>query len=445
MERNRTKYARWSVNLLVALAISLVVNFSYMLLLIVDERPGDMMPPPHPGKRGIHPCRMAECEGELRMAPDGYGYLVDRHSGDSIYVAQARIFRFGLKEGDRVVAKVAPPDRPDGHYALRKVVRLNGNPYDPALRYHRPSRELDFAAQLLYYLLLSFVVVTLFTSGAERRNYVRSFYLRRLGWCLAAVVPLYMAAPVIRWPSGEIVLNFMSGHLFDYMVVLRHTFAVTISLLYGYLFGLLQKSQQMALENERLQNENLTSRYNMLVSQINPHFFFNSLNSLAMLVRESQSEGALNYIDRLSYVFRYILQNGQSMLVTLDEEMRFAEAYSYLFKTRYADKLFFDFSIDDEHRRWLLPALTLQPLMENAVKHNTITRSQPFHVRIGIEGDRLVVANPRFPKLDSEPGTGIGLENLRNRWELITGDTIEVRSSERTFEVRMPLQKPMTK
>ena len=90
-----------------------------------------------------------------------------------------------------------------------------------------------------------------------------------------------------------------------------------------------------------------------------------------MLVREKQDEKALTYIDQLSYTFRYIIQNGQCTLITLGEELKFVEAYSYLFKIRYADKLFFDIDIAPEYREWLLPALSLQPLVGNAVKHNT--------------------------------------------------------------------------
>ena len=93
----------------------------------------------------------------------------------------------------------------------------------------------------------------------------------------------------------------------------------------------------MEVENEQLKSETLTTRYNMLVSQINPHFFFNSLNSLAMLVREGDEQKALTYIDQLSFSFRYIIRNGQNMLTTLAEELRFAEAYGDLFKNRYAD------------------------------------------------------------------------------------------------------------
>ena len=180
----------------------------------------------------------------------------------------------------------------------------------------------------------------------------------------------------------------------------------------------------------------------MLVGQVNPHFFFNSLNSLSMLIREGKSDKSLDYIDQLSYTFRYILQNGQNTTTTLAEEMEFARAYGELFKVRYADKLFFDIDIDPKYNSWSLPALTLQPLIGNAVKHNTITRKQPLHVSIRTEGSTLVVTNRKAPKLEPEPSTGIGLKNLRSRWQLITGCDIEIINSDTEFTVRLPLQRP---
>ena len=162
-----------------------------------------------------------------------------------------------------------------------------------------------------------------------------------------------------------------------------------------------------------------------------------------MLVRDKQSDTALRYIDQLSYTFRYIIQNGQNTLIPLSEEMKFAEAYSYQYGIRYADKLFFDFKIEDRFNDWLLPALSLQPLIGNAVKHNTITKSKPLHVTIRTtENGWLEVINPIAPKLEAEPSTGIGLENLKNRWRLITGHEIEVINDGHTFTVRMPLQQP---
>ena len=263
---------------------------------------------------------------------------------------------------------------------------------------------------------------------------------------LVAAFVCYFFAPFIEWQTGRVLMIFQNKHMpIDMIVILKCTMVLVVAVLYGRIYGLMSKQQEILLENERLRNENLQTRYDMLMGQISPHFFFNSLNSLSMLVRENNSEKALAYIDQLSYTFRYIIQNGQNTSTTLGEEMLFAKAYGELFKVRYADKLFFDIEIDPQYEKWTLPALSLQPLIGNAVKHNTITRKQPFHVSIRTEGPVLVVSNRKRPKLEPEPCTGIGLKNLRSRWQLITGQDIEIIETDDEFTVRLPLQKPITR
>ena len=427
------KYSDLILNLLVALAVSLVVNFSYVLLLIVDQKSDGQ---PRPAKASV--IARGE-EGTLRVSPDGHGYIV-YENGDSVYVMMQRIYRMNLKDGDRLVANLAAPRRHGAHPVMTELRMRNGEEFDYSTLFNRPSKTTELALQLFYYLVVSFIMLSILTS--VRRRYTPGRFVRHCIWCVLAAAALYMVAPVTEWRSGRIMLNCMGDHIFDYMLLLKCSFAVAVSMLYGWVYVLNSKQQAVVMENERLKNENLTTRYNMLVGQINPHFFFNSLNSLAMLVREKHDEKALTYIDQLSYTFRYIIQNGQSTLMTLDEELKFVEAYSYLFKIRYADKLFFDIDIEEKYRTWTLPALSLQPLIGNAVKHNTITRSKPFHISIRTENGWLVVSNPKVPKLEPEPSTGIGLENLRNRWHLITGRSIEIDDNGRTFTVRMPLQNP---
>ena len=429
----QSKYADLVLNLLVAVAISLVVNFSYVLLLIVDQKSDGQ---PRPAKASV--IARGE-EGTLRVSPDGHGYIV-YENGDSVYVMMQRIYRMNLKDGDRLVANLAAPRRHGAHPVMTELRMRNGEEFDYSTLFNRPSKTTELALQLFYYLVVSFIMLSILTS--VRRRYTPGRFVRHCIWCVLAAAALYMVAPVTEWRSGRIMLNCMGDHIFDYMLLLKCSFAVAVSMLYGWVYVLNSKQQAVVMENERLKNENLTTRYNMLVGQINPHFFFNSLNSLAMLVREKHDEKALTYIDQLSYTFRYIIQNGQSTLMTLDEELKFVEAYSYLFKIRYADKLFFDIDIEEKYRTWTLPALSLQPLIGNAVKHNTITRSKPFHISIRTENGWLVVSNPKVPKLEPEPSTGIGLENLRNRWNLITGSDIEIVDDGATFSVRMPLQNP---
>lgn len=425
------KSSVWVPNLLVALAITLVVNFSYLLLLIVDRRSE-----PHPaGERFVE----MPGEGILSVDPDGHGYIV--YAGrDSVYVPMSRIRRLGLAEGDRLVVDLSVPRREGAHYTMGEVKRRNGVPFDYRAVFNRPSETVETVHQLLYYLVFAFVLLTILSSG---RRHTAPRFAVRCAWCLVAAVALYMIAPTIDWRTGRIVMNFRSGGShFDFVLMLKCSFTLVVAILYGWIYRLGSQRQAMAVENEQLKNENLITRYNMLVSQVNPHFFFNSLNSLAMLVREKHDQKALTYIDQLSYTFRYIIQNGQSMLMTLDEELKFLEAYSYLFKIRYADKLFFDIDVDEKYLGWKLPAFSLQPLIDNAVKHNSITRTKPFHISVRTEEGLLVVSNPKVPKLEPEPSTGIGLENLRNRWNLITGSDIEIADDGATFSVRMPLQNP---
>ena len=428
------KYSDLILNLLVALAVSLVVNFSYVLLLIVDQKSDGQ---PRPARASV--IARGE-EGTLRVSPDGHGYIV-YENGDSVYVMMQRIYRMNLKDGDRLVANLAAPRRHGAHPVMTELRMRNGEEFDYSTLFNRPSKTTELALQLFYYLVVSFIMLSILTS--VRRRYTPGRFVRHCIWCVLAAAALYMVAPVTEWRSGRIMLNCMGDHIFDYMLLLKCSFAVAVSMLYGWVYVLNSKQQAVVMENERLKNENLTTRYNMLVGQINPHFFFNSLNSLAMLVREKHDEKALTYIDQLSYTFRYIIQNGQSTLMTLDEELKFVEAYSYLFKIRYADKLFFDIDIEEKYRTWTLPALSLQPLIGNAVKHNTITRSKPFHISIRTENGWLVVSNPKVPKLEPEPSTGIGLENLRNRWHLITGRDIEIIDTDKEFVVRMPLHTPL--
>lgn len=428
----QSKYSELILNLLVALAISLVVNFSYVILLLADQRSEPQRP------RKEHIVTRPD-EGVLSVAPDGHGYLI-YENGDSLYVPMSRIRRWGFLDGDRLVADLVPRQQAGAHPMLCEVRMRNGKEFDYSAAYNRPSATAEFSVQLLYYLIVSFVLLSILT--ATRRNYSVGRFVRACVWSVAVAVALYFVAPVIDWRSGRIEPNFMSGRLLDYMLLLKCSFAVVVAMLYGRIYVLISQRQAVVVENERLKNENLSTRYNMLVGQINPHFFFNSLNSLAMLVREKQDAKALTYIDQLSYTFRYIIQNGQSTLMTLEEELKFAEAYSYLFKIRYADKLFFDIEVDKQYLGWKLPSLSLQPLIGNAVKHNTITRSNPFHVSIRTEGSWLVVSNPKVPKLTPEPSTGIGLENLSNRWLLITGCAIEIADTGSEFIVRMPLQFP---
>lgn len=426
--------------ILVALAISLIVNFSQMLLLAVDEF-GTWKP-----RNSEEIANTIGVDGTLSLNADGYGYLLcdEGSQVDSVFLSHWGIRNIRLKDGDTLKVNAMPSHQKGARYRMTEIVEINGEQFDYASAIAQQNKGLDLTIQIAFYFAMSILILLLLTRRVGRNSISFSFFTRRSLWSLVLVIGLYFIAPITNRYTGEITPVFATKGrwMVDYLVLLKCTFTLAVSFLYSYIYTLIFQRQSILLENEQLKSENLTTRYDMLVSQINPHFFFNSLNSLSTLVRENDTQTALTYIDQLSYTFRYILQNSQNTEVPLKEELQSLEAYSYQFKIRYADKLFFDINIEDEYLDYTLPPLALQPLIDNAVKHNAITSRHPMHISIRTEDGFLVVSNPKSPLVDPAPGTGIGLKNLDSRWELITGENIVIINTDESFTVKLPLQAP---
>ena len=423
---------------LVALAISLIVNFSYMLLMVVNQSAEV-----RGGKEHKDHKPTVVVEGVLSVSVDGFGYLIDSSTGDSIYVERRSIGRLDLEDGDVLTIEAQRQHHRKGsHPIMSRLLVRNGKEFDYGSLYNSSDQWEGILFQILFYMVASLLLLLIMTVRRTGNNAVWTSVAARIIVALLITTVAYLLSPITFYHSGETKLVCQTDTMLDFVVMLKCLFMLAVVVLYSQIYVLIYQRQQILLENELLQNENLTTRYNMLVSQINPHFFFNSLNSLSMLVRDNDSKRALEYIDQLSYTFRYITQNGNNTeLVSLAEELNFAEAYCYMFHIRYADKIFFDFEIDEQYKSYLLPALSLQPLIGNAVKHNAITSKNPLRVSIRTEGDCLVVSNPVRPLLEPQVGTGTGLENLASRYELMVGKNITIESSDEKFTVRLPLKK----
>lgn len=203
-----------------------------------------------------------------------------------------------------------------------------------------------------------------------------------------------------------------------------------------YLIG---RGQRIAVENQSLRAENIQCQYDSLKKQLNPHMLFNSLNTLQSLIRES-SPNALLFTDELSNTLRYTLQDGEEKNVCLKEEMEFVRSYTYLLEMRYEDNLVFDIRIDEKYLYYLLPPMSVQMLIENAVKHNEISSRHPLKISICTnEKSQLIVYNKLQPRLDINTSTGIGLNNLSQRYFLLYGEEIEILTDSGNFCVKLPL------
>ncbi len=192
-------------------------------------------------------------------------------------------------------------------------------------------------------------------------------------------------------------------------------------------------------ETERLKKTNLQSQLEGLKQQVNPHFLFNSLNSLSSLIDEDPQR-AEAFIDELSSVYRYLLQSNMDELTTLATELQFIRSYFHLQQTRYGNGLTLRINVDENYLDDQLPPLTLQLLVENAIKHNVVASDQPLHIEIRTDlTGRLVVANNLQRKATRVLSNGVGLSNIMTKYQLLSKSVVRIEEKDGQFVVTLPL------
>ncbi len=192
-------------------------------------------------------------------------------------------------------------------------------------------------------------------------------------------------------------------------------------------------------KTESLARESVQSQLEVLKNQLDPHFLFNSMNTLAALI-DDENNNAQQYLERLSDVYRYVLVSRSKNTVPLEEEIAFLDAYVYLNKIRFRDNLQVEKELSpDAYRQYVTP-LSLQMLIENAIKHNVVSKENPLKIRIHQETDQyLVIENNIQEKTILEKSTRVGLQNIINRYSLLTDRQVEVIRNGGLFTVKIPL------
>lgn len=205
---------------------------------------------------------------------------------------------------------------------------------------------------------------------------------------------------------------------------------------------LIFQKQTIHLENEALRREALQSQFESLKNQLSPHFLFNSLTTLKILIQEAPDK-AQDFVNSLSRALRYTLQSNEEQLVTLEKEMEFMESYLFLIRMRFSTNLQVVTKVSETLLGYRLPPLTIQTLVENAIKHNEISKRKPLKIQIVTTGtETLVIENEIQVKRTGEEGTGIGLTNLAKQFQLLAGKEIMVRKENNLFTVEIPLIRP---
>lgn len=261
---------------------------------------------------------------------------------------------------------------------------------------------------------------------------------RRLIWqTLVGLIYTLVVSAFIDYFFCSNISNFdrINEVLIGFKISLIPTIIVTLMYESAFFF---QSWKSHVQKTEALARENVQSQLDALKNQLDPHFLFNSLNTLASLIDDENSP-AQNYLDKLSDVYRYVLVSREKNTVTLEEEMQFLDAYIYLNKIRFRENLQVETQLMNDTSQLHVAPLSIQMLIENAIKHNVVSKEKPLKIRIVQEDGFLTVENNLQEKMTFEKSTKVGLQNIINRYRLLTEQQVEILRNEWSFKVKLPL------
>lgn len=227
-------------------------------------------------------------------------------------------------------------------------------------------------------------------------------------------------------------------------LLLASSISSILSILVTFLYEivLLTKERRIdQLKAEKMSNAKIQAELDTLKSQIDPHFIFNSLNTLSVLISDDRDK-ALLFNENLAKVYRYILANRANDLVTVKEEVDFINSYFFLLKIRFEESLNISMKIESlDLNRYYLPTIAIQTAIENAIKHNQFSENRPLHISIEINNDFAIVSNNKRSVKYKVPSSGVGLFNLDNRYKIILNKAIHIDETHSTFTLYLPIVK----
>lgn len=262
----------------------------------------------------------------------------------------------------------------------------------------------------------------------------RSFSYYRLLSSLLIGIGVMLALASIQ----QLILSHINFGPVMLMVEVRGILINLVFYMFIHLMYQNYNNQQVSIELERTKSDNLGAQYELLKQQINPHFLFNSLNTLKAMV-ETNDKNSVDFILKLSNFYRFTLESRKLDLIHLSEELEIVEAYNFLLKARFEDGFTFTNTIGEKYFGTLIPPFTLQLLIENCIKHNVVSLEHPLHIKLYAEGDNLIIENPLQPKKYEESSLGVGLKNINLRYSHLLDKKIEIINDNKIFKIKLPV------
>lgn len=297
----------------------------------------------------------------------------------------------------------------------------------------------------LYETVVNFVLTTLFSLFVWYFNiYTLPTYSKKdiaTGFSVGRMIKNLVIGFLIMLVLASLQ-QFILSHLpFTATVVMVEVRGVLIGITFYMFIHLLYQSyhnQQVSIELERSKMDNLGAQYELLKQQVNPHFLFNSLNTLKYMV-ESRDEHTVEFVLKLSDFYRFTLESRKLNLIKVSEELKILESYVYLLKARFEEGIDLSITVDPQVHQTYIPPFTLQLLVENCIKHNVVSLERPLQVKVYSEGDYIVVQNQIQLKRTPEASTGMGLENINQRYTHMLDKKIIIEPTEQLFTVKLPV------
>ena len=304
-----------------------------------------------------------------------------------------------------------------------------------------------FVQRISFIHIVAYCILAIIT--VEGNKVIAQFLDKRILWyqqpAKRFVIQVFLTVLWVTFILGIPTLTYIiyNKHLeYDYLLflILAVTFGaiLLISIHIGRSFFF--NWQHSLIQNERLKQEKIQRDYEILQSQLNPHFLFNNLNVLIAQIRTDQDK-AVQFVEHFADIYRYVLQSKDRKLASLEDELDFLESYRYLLQIRFGENLKVKIDIDESYLSCKIPPLTLQILMENAVKHNVISEVRPLEISINNQRDYLCFMNNIQLKNGVQDSTRLGLSSIKDRYAYFTDKPVVVKEDGRSFKVTIPLMK----
>lgn len=300
---------------------------------------------------------------------------------------------------------------------------------------------IEFGYNQLYSVVLYMINVPLFRYFIRThkgdffkiKNLLKSFF----GAVISTVIGLFVLQVFLNVIiEGQDFSNFISEQKIDYYYI-AFIIAMVVSMIF-YIVYYYKFRQENKVTEQKIIAGAASAKFDALKNQLDPHFLFNSLNVLTSLIEENP-EAATRFTTALSQVYRYVLEQKNKELVTLAEELKFASLYMSLLAVRFEDSIVYRAPSKLENPEAKVVPLSLQLLLENAVKHNQVMSSKKLYITITEDDGNLIVTNNRQPKNVLRESTGVGLKNIRERYHILTERSVVIKENKNEFSVAIPI------